>query len=261
MKIRVFDSPRLAGLYASSQLEEAILTLEHPVLGLATGSTVMPCYEALRGLVWCGLDLSKTITINLDEYIGLPSLHPQSYHYFMENTLFNGLPSRPKEIHIPNGMAKNLDIECQRYDDIIHSHPIDVQLLGIGINGHIGFNEPSHALLSRTHVVDLTQETISANARFFDRVEDVPHRALTMGVQSILQARKIILIAFGQGKADAVAKAVHAKVSTDLPASILQFHHDVTFILDIESASSLPEELWCRRSIPSDPIQLQQGNF
>lgn len=252
MKIRVFSSPQSAGLYASSLLEEVILTLEQPVLGLATGSTVIACYAALRGLVWCGLDLSKTVTINLDEYIGLPPLHPQSYHYFMEDTLFRDLPSRPKEIYIPNGMAANLDVECDRYDSIIHKYPIDVQLLGIGINGHIGFNEPSHSLFSRTHVVHLTPETISVNARFFDRVEDVPKRALTMGVQSILQARKIILMAFGKGKADAVAKAVQGEVRTDLPASMLQFHRDVTLILDTESASALPRNVWGGHSILSE---------
>jgi len=244
MKIRVFDTPRSAGLYAASLLEEVVLREERPVLGMATGSTVLPCYNAFRGLVWCGLDLSDTTTINLDEYIGLPAEHPQSYHNFMEENLFSKLPSSPLAKHIPNGAADNLEKECAHYDDLIHRHPIDLQLLGIGTNGHIGFNEPSHSLLSRTHVVELTNETIASNARFFDCVGDVPQRALTMGVQSILQARQIVLMAFGESKADVVARAIEGEVRTDLPASMLQLHRDVTFILDVESASGLPTAAW-----------------
>ncbi|MCL6453384.1 MAG: glucosamine-6-phosphate deaminase [Alicyclobacillus sp.] len=252
MKIRVFDSARSAGLYAASLMEAVILREDNPVLGLATGGTVLPCYQAFRGLVWCGLDLSRTTTINLDEYIGLDAQHPQSYHYFMEHNLFAGLPSRPRAVHIPDGTAGDLERECARYDDLIHRNPIDFQLLGIGTNGHIGFNEPSHSLLSRTHVVSLTEETIASNARFFERVEDVPRRALTMGVQSILQARQIVLMAFGRAKADVVARAVQGEVRTDLPATMLQLHRDVTFILDVDSASALPREVWGGHAVLSD---------
>jgi glucosamine-6-phosphate deaminase len=244
MRIRVFDSPKDAGIYAATLIEQVIVHVNHPVLGLATGSTVIPCYQAFRALADCGLDLSRCVTINLDEYVGLPADHPQSYHHFMRENLFRHLQVQPAETHVPNGVADNLEEECKRYDGLIQSHPIDLQLLGIGVNGHIGFNEPSHSLMSRTHVVSLSEETIKSNARFFDTVEDVPHQAVTMGVQAILQAKQIVLVAFGKNKAKAVAESVSGSVQTNVPASMLQLHRDVTWVLDRESASLLPPELW-----------------
>lgn len=244
MRIRVFDSPGQAGIYVATLMEQVVLRVDNPVLGLATGSTVIPCYKAFRNLADCGLDLSNTVTINLDEYVGLPATHPQSYHDFMHENLFAHLPSRPRESHIPNGVASDLEEECKRYDSIIQSHPIDLQLLGIGVNGHIGFNEPSHSLMSRTHTVSLSDETIASNARFFDTPADVPREAITMGVQAILQAKQIVLVAFGQNKAKAVAESVSGSVQTNVPASMLQLHRDVTWVLDKESASLLPKDLW-----------------
>ncbi|QSO47049.1 glucosamine-6-phosphate deaminase [Alicyclobacillus mengziensis] len=244
MRIRVFESPKDAGIYVATLMEQVILHVERPVLGLATGSTVIPCYQAFRSLADCGLDLSRTVTINLDEYVGLSADHAQSYHYFMRENLFQHLPTKPEESHVPNGVAANLEEECKRYDALIQSHPIDLQLLGIGVNGHIGFNEPSHSLLSRTHVVSLSEETIQSNARFFDTVKNVPHQAVTMGVQAILQAKQIVLVAFGKNKAKAVAESVSGSVQTNVPASMLQLHRDVTWVLDKESASLLPGELW-----------------
>lgn len=239
MKIRVFETPTEAGIYVATLMEQTVLHSDNPVLGLATGSTVLPCYKAFVQIAEYGLDLSNTITLNLDEYVGLDSKHPQSYRYFMEENLFRHLPVRPKEIHIPSGVADNLDEECRRYDDVVTKCQIDLQLLGIGVNGHIGFNEPNHSLLSTTHVVELTIDTINSNARFFETADDVPKRALTMGVQSILQSKQIVLMAFGKLKAKAVANSIKGTVRTEVPASMLQLHKDVTWVLDKESASML----------------------
>jgi glucosamine-6-phosphate deaminase len=236
MKIRVFDTPEQAGLYVAALAERVVTETPQPVLGLATGSTVIPFYRELIRLHRCGLDLSRVVTINLDEYIGLPADHEQSYHHFMQQHLFSQVNIPPENIHIPDGTAANLDEECERYDALLRQHPIDLQILGIGVNGHIGFNEPNDLLLSRTHVVQLSEQTIKSNARFFADELQVPRQAITMGVQAILQARQIILMAFGPEKAHIIAKAIHGEVRTDVPASILQLHRDVTFVLDKESA-------------------------
>ncbi|KPV44010.1 glucosamine-6-phosphate deaminase [Alicyclobacillus ferrooxydans] len=228
-----------AGLYAASLTERVVEENPRAVLGLATGSTAVPFYRALVGLGQCGLDLSSVVTINLDEYIGLPPSHVQSYHCFMNDHLFSHIHISPENIYIPNGTVEDLERECNRYDEIIRENPIDFQILGIGVNGHIGFNEPDDLLVSRTHVVDLSPETICSNSRFFNTIDEVPRRAITMGVQAILQAKKIVLMAFGKEKEDIIGKAVHGVVRTDMPASILQLHRDVTFVLDRESAAGL----------------------
>ena len=239
MKIRIFANSHDAGIYAAALAEMAITSKQQPVLGLATGATPVVFYDALVNLHRCGLDLSSVVTVNLDEYIGLPADHEQSYRAFMWRHLFSRTNLVPENTHVPNGMAADLAAECARYDEVIHRHPIDLQVLGIGINGHIGFNEPDDLLLSRTHVVELRQETVAANARFFPRMEDVPKRAITMGVQAILQAERIILMAFGEEKAEIVARAVLGDVRTDVPASILQLHRNVTVVLDEQSARDL----------------------
>ncbi|WP_067929251.1 glucosamine-6-phosphate deaminase [Alicyclobacillus shizuokensis] len=239
MKIRVFDTPDQAGLYAASLIERVVLDTARPVLGLATGSTVIPLYRELIRLHRCGLDLQHVVTINLDEYIGLPADHPQSYHDFMYRHLFAHIRVPESQIHIPNGNADNLDAECEAYDALLRQYPIDLQILGIGVNGHIGFNEPDDLLVSRTHVVQLSEQTIRSNARFFKDESEVPRQAITMGVQAILQARQIVLLAFGPEKAHIVARAIHGEVRTDVPASILQLHRDVTFVLDKESAREI----------------------
>ena len=239
MRIRVFDTEHDAGIYAATLAEQVVTEKERPVLGLATGSTPVPFYEALVNLHNSGLDLSQTVTINLDEYISLPPDHEQSYHRFMHQHLFNHVNIPSSQVFIPNGSADDLQEECTRYDEVIRNNPIDLQILGIGVNGHIGFNEPNHLLIARTHIVNLSDETIASNARFFAEPNHVPRRAITMGVQAILQAKKIILMAFGEAKADIVAKAVKGEVRTDVPASILQLHHDVTVVLDRDSSQLL----------------------
>jgi glucosamine-6-phosphate deaminase len=244
MKIRVFETPHDAGIYAATLAERVLLEIERPVLGLATGGTVGPFYQALIRLAKCGLDLTRTTTVNLDEYIGLSPTHPQSYHYFMNEQLFQHVQIPQEQIYIPNGSATDLPAECHRYDAILRANPIDLQLLGIGVNGHIGFNEPDHLLQSKTHVVQLRPQTITSNAVFFDDASQVPKSALTMGVQAILQAKQIVLMAFGEQKAHIVAQAVCGEVRTDVPASILQLHRDVTLVLDEASAKELPKELY-----------------
>lgn len=239
MNIRVFDTFSGAGIYAASLLERVINSKTTPVLGLATGETVIPLYHAFLRFVKCGLDVSHVTTINLDEYIGLPPNHEQSYHRFMYDHLFSQAPIPQERMNIPDGTATDLEDECARYDQVIRNHPIDIQILGIGVNGHIGFNEPDDLLVSRTHVVNLTDETIKSNARFFEDESEVPRQAITMGVQSILQAKQIVLMAFGEQKAEIVRKALSGDISTDVPATILQLHQDVTVILDQSSAKQL----------------------
>lgn len=202
------------------------------VFGLATGSTPETLYEALTE---SDLDFSGKIAINLDEYIGLEQSHPQSYHYFMNDKLFSKKPF--KETHIPNGMAG--EEELARYDEIIENNPIDIQILGIGTNAHIGFNEPGTSFDSKTQKVSLTQETIEANKRFFDSENDVPKYAYSMGIESIMGAKKIILLAYGENKAEAIANTINGPVTENVPASVLQNHPDVVVIVDEAAASKL----------------------
>jgi glucosamine-6-phosphate deaminase len=183
------------------------------------------------------LDFSDKVSINLDEYVGLSGDDEQSYRYFMNKHLFNEKPF--KETFVPNGKAEDLEAECKHYDEIIATHPIDIQVLGIGQNGHIGFNEPGTPFDATTQVVELTESTINANKRYFDKVEDVTTHALSMGIGSILKSKKIILMAFGEAKAEAVKGMIDGEVTTDLPASVLQKHDDVIVIVDETAASKL----------------------
>lgn len=242
MKIRIFDGPHDAGIYVAALAERVILNRPQPVLGLATGRTPIPFYDALVQLHQCGLDLSMVTTVNLDEYIGLPSDHDQSYAHFMKRNLFSKTNIASENVHIPNGVAADLTVECARYDEVIRRFPIDFQILGIGVNGHIGFNEPNDLLLSKTHVVDLRPETVRSNAALFACVADVPKQAITVGMQAILQSDEIVLMAFGEDKAQIIAETVLGEIRTDVPASILQVHKNVTVVLDHECARDLFDE-------------------
>lgn len=204
------------------------------VFGLATGSTPETMYSYM---IASDLDFSDKVSINLDEYVGLSGEDDQSYRYFMNKHLFN--EKLFKETFVPNGKAEDLEAECKHYDTIIAEHPIDIQVLGIGQNGHIGFNEPGTPFDATTQVVELTESTINANKRYFEKVEDVPTRALSMGIGSIMKSKKIILMAFGEAKADAVKGMIDGEVTTDLPASVLQNHEDVVVIIDEAAASKL----------------------
>lgn len=203
-------------------------------LGLATGSTPLTFYKEI---VKSDLSFSDVTSINLDEYVGLPVEHDQSYDYFMRENLFNHKPF--KENYLPNGLAKDLSAEVSRYDNLIAEHPIDFQILGIGRNGHIGFNEPGTPFDIRTHVVDLEESTIEANSRFFASKEDVPKQAVSMGIASIMESKMIVLMAFGKEKAYAVKEMITGPITESLPASVLQNHDNVIVIVDEEAASEL----------------------
>lgn len=210
------------------------------VLGLATGSTPLGVYSLLVEYHARGTDFSRLTTFNLDEYVGLAPDHPQSYHWYMRENFFSKVNIKPDRIFIPNGMAEDLEAECLRYDELIkQAGGIDLQLLGIGSNGHIGFNEPGTEFGTTTHIVDLAESTIRDNARFFESIDQVPTRALSMGIKSIMQAKEVILMASGGSKADAVCAAVKGPVTTAVPASVLQLHPCVTFVVDQAAASRL----------------------
>lgn len=204
------------------------------VLGLATGSTPEGLYEQLVQWYKNGdVDFSEVKSVNLDEYKGIGKDNDQSYYYYMYNHLFKHINIDLKNTNIPNGMAEDSQQECKNYDNIIESlGGIDLQILGIGANGHIGFNEPSNEFAKGTHCVALTESTIQANARFFKNKDEVPKYALSMGVKSIMQAKKILLVANGESKADALYKSVNGPITPDVPASVLQLHNDVIIVAD-----------------------------
>ncbi|MBD9865967.1 glucosamine-6-phosphate deaminase [Enterococcus faecalis] len=204
------------------------------VLGLATGSTPETLYKEMTA---SDIDFTEMTSVNLDEYVGLGGEDEQSYRYFMNKHLFDKKPF--KETFVPNGKAEDLDAASAEYEKIIDAHPVDIQILGIGQNGHIGFNEPGTPLDSLTHVVELTESTINANKRYFDKVEDVPTRAVSMGIGSIMKGKKMILMAYGEAKAEAIKGMIDGPVTTDMPASALQNHQDVVIIIDDAAASKL----------------------
>ena len=204
------------------------------VLGLATGSTPETLYQEM---VKSDVDFSNCVSINLDEYIGLSGDNDQSYRYFMNSHLFNEKPF--KATYVPNGQAEDLEAECRHYEEILANHPIDIQILGIGENAHIGFNEPGTPFDAPTQVVELTESTINANKRNFEKIEDVPTTAISMGIGSIMKSKKVILIAYGEAKAEAIANTINGDMTTDVPASVLQNHPDVTIIVDEEASKRL----------------------
>ena len=233
MKILVTKNKEEASQKAFKLLQTDIINGAQ-VLGLATGSSPLGLYQKMTS---SSVDYSNLISINLDEYVGLKSTDPQSYHYFMEHHLFTQKPFAKS--FIPDGSNLNATKVINHYNQILATYPIDTQILGIGNNGHIGFNEPGTPFDSQTHKVKLTPATINANARFFTSSKDVPTEAYTMGIGSILQAKHIILLAFGEQKADAINKMVNGKITTAVPASVLQKHPNVTVILDKQAASKL----------------------
>ena len=204
------------------------------VLGLATGSTPIGAYKNLVEKYEQGdLDFSQVTTVNLDEYKGLPRENDQSYYYFMHDNLFDHVNVKPENTHLPDGTKEDANEECARYEELIRSlGGQDLQLLGLGHNGHIGFNEPDAIFEKATHCVDLQESTIEANKRFFASADDVPKQAYTMGIGTIMQAKKILVVVSGEDKADTVAKAFFGPVTPEVPASILQLHPNFTLVAD-----------------------------
>jgi glucosamine-6-phosphate deaminase len=241
MEIIIRQSADEVAEAASRVVADTINSKPDAVLGLATGSTPLKLYrELVRMHREAGLDFSQVRTFNLDEYVGLGRDDPQSYHYFMHENLLGHINIAPQNIHIPSGTTSNYRAFCAWYENRIQEcGGIDLQILGIGSDGHIAFNEPTSSLGSRTRIKTLAKQTIEDNARFFERPQDVPVYAITMGVGTILEARRIMLLATGRKKASAVAAALEGPVTAMITASALQLHRDTVCFLDEEAAGQL----------------------
>lgn len=241
MNILTFRSNEELNEAGAGIITGLVQTNPRAVLGLATGGTPVGIYEEIVKTHRKGMVSFKSATsFNLDEYVGIPEDHPESYHAYMKHHLFGHVDFAPDRTHIPNGNAPDLEQECARYNQLLEdAKQIDLQLLGLGHNGHIGFNEPDHALVSGTHIVKLKEETREANARFFNSVDEVPTHALTMGVGTILKAKMILLVVRGADKAEIVHRALTGPITTECPASLLQTHPHVVVLLDTESGRLL----------------------
>jgi len=241
MEVKISPTYEALSKQAAEFVAELLNAKPNAVLGLATGSSPIGLYrELVRMHKDEGLDFSQVTTFNLDEYVGLPADHPQSYHYFMYENLFKHINVPKEHIHIPSGTTKNYRAFCQWYENRIKEcGGIDMQVLGIGSDGHIAFNEPTSSLASRTRLKTLARQTIEDNARFFDRAEEVPIYAITMGVGTILEARHLLLVANGENKADAVAKMIEGPVTSMITASALQLHPHAKVFIDDAAASKL----------------------
>jgi len=255
MEIIISPDSAIASREASRFLAARIRKNPGTVLGLATGSTPVPLYrEIIRRHREEGLDFSGCTSFNLDEYVGLGADHPASYRRFMQENLFSAINLPADRIHIPDGLASDIPAHCAAYEkSILDAGGIDVQILGIGSDGHVGFNEPTSSLASRTRIKTLTTRTRSDNAHFFDSENDVPHHVITMGIGTIMEARAVLLLAFGENKAEAVAGAVEGPISANNPASILQMHPTAKIYLDEKSASLLKRRdyyRWVRDNKP-----------
>lgn len=229
---------------ADQQVTSQIKLKPDSVIGFAKRSTPLDLYkELIRMYNQEGLDFSKVISFNLDEYVGIPPSHPESYHFFMRENLFKHINISPSNIHIPMGMAENIELFCDWYEDKIKKYGgLDIQILGIGANGHIAFNEPGSSLGSRTRIKTLGEKTRLDNSRFFSNIDEVPKYAITMGVGTIMEAKKLLLLANGINKADAIKATVEGPIMAKYPATIVQLHRYATVIIDKEAASKLEGE-------------------
>lgn len=241
MRIQIVKDYDTLSKKAAKMLASQVILKPKSVLGLATGSTPIGTYRELISMHKEGvLSFSEAVSFNLDEYYGLDVNDEQSYHYFMKQHLFDGIDIKEENINILNGKAVDVDAECHTYEKNIQDcGNIDIQLLGIGDNGHIGFNEPDEKFGVLTRLVDLEEATIKANARFFDSIDEVPTQAVSMGIKTIMNSKKILLIASGENKAEAIYKMVKGDVTPGMPASVLQLHPDVVVIVDEAAASML----------------------
>lgn len=240
----IYPNPDVIAERLSRRLVAIIQKKPHAVLGLATGSTMKPIYAAFVAQVQQQmLDISQVTTFNLDEYIGLTADHPQSYYQFMQEYLFQPAGIQAHQISLPNGINTDLASECANYSGKIQqAGGLDVQLLGIGTNGHIGFNEPGTAFSSRTHVVELSENTRLDNSRFFASLDEMPTEAITMGIQDIMDAKEVILVATGAHKADVMAQLYTSAIDEQMPASVLKRHANIHIWLDQAAAEQLPTD-------------------
>jgi glucosamine-6-phosphate deaminase len=241
MEIIILPSAAEASEVAARLIARQVREKPSSVLGLATGSTPCKLYQLLARMHReDGLDFSKATTFNLDEYVNLDPTHPASYHQFMEENFFSHVNVRRESVHIPDGMVADVPAHCAEYERAIRkAGGIDLQILGLGSDGHLGFNEPGSSLASRTRIKTLTERTRSDNARFFTGAQEVPHHVITMGLGTIMESRMCLLLAFGKAKAEAVAASVEGPVTASVPGSLLQFHPQAKVLLDAESASLL----------------------
>jgi len=241
MRLIVTKDYESMSVRAAQEMAKLIKTKPDAILGLATGGTPVGMYKILIEMNKEGnLDFSKVTTINLDEYIGLSAQHPKSYRFFMNENLFDHINIDKKNTFLPNGLAENIEEEGKDYDAMIDSlGGTDIQLLGIGKNGHIAFNEPDQDLVAGTHSTKLTESTIKSNARFFNSIDEVPKTAITMGLGQIMKAKKILLLASGKDKAEAIKGLMSGKITTANPSTMLQMHKDVILIADEDAVSLL----------------------
>lgn len=240
MKVIVCKNTEELADEALKVMLDVIKSKESPIIGLATGSSPIGLYNAMiRDHKENGTSYKNVNSVNLDEYVGLGIESDQSYVYFMNDNLFKSIDIDKKNTNLPNGKAADMNAECERYTALLDSMPQDIQLLGIGGNGHIGFNEPGTPFDSTTHIVELQERTRLDNARFFSSLDEVPTHAITMGIKNIMNAKKILVVANGKGKADAVYSMVKGEITEACPASVLQKHNDVIVIVDEDAASKL----------------------
>ncbi|HHZ03302.1 MAG TPA: glucosamine-6-phosphate deaminase [Tissierellia bacterium] len=241
MEVIIKDNYEEVSQLAAEYLINTVKSKNNAVLGLPTGSTPMGMYRiVIETYKDNNISFKDVTTFNLDEYVGLDKNHESSYSYYMDKNFFSHIDIKKENTYIPNGVAKDMEEECNLYENLIRERgPIDILFLGIGPNGHIGFNEPNDFFEPHTHLVKLTEDTILANSRFFDNMESVPKKAITMGMKSILSAKKIVMLATGEAKSDAILKSIKGKVTPQVPGSILQLHNNVTFILDKDAAKYL----------------------
>ncbi len=255
MEIILQDTPAAASRIAARYVAQKIRENPGCVLGLATGSTPLLLYSELIRLYDAGeIDFADVQTFNLDEYVGLAGDHPASYRHFMDENLFRRINIPREKTHVPDGLAKDIPRSCEEYEwAIAEAGGIEVQILGIGSDGHIGFNEPSSSLRSRTRIKTLTENTIRDNARFFDSPDEVPRHCITMGVGTIMESREVVLLAFGEHKARAIAEAFEGPVSAMNPASVLQLHPVVKVFLDEGAARELKRKEYYRFVFENKP--------
>ncbi|WP_044642213.1 glucosamine-6-phosphate deaminase [Risungbinella massiliensis] len=230
---------------AAEKMIKLVMEKPNAVLGLATGSTPLGTYGFLKqDYEQNGTSYQQVTTFNLDEYVGLDGSHPQSYRYFMNKNLFSGIDIQLDNTYVPSGQVENMEEECLNYESLLRTKgPIDLQLLGIGRNGHIGFNEPGTSFQTNTHVVELTESTREANKRFFDSIEEVPTHAITMGISSIMESNEILLLVSGESKAPIVRDLFEKEQTEEIPATVLKSHPNVTVIADEEALSLLTEKV------------------
>ena len=241
MEVIIQPDSEQASQLAARLVKKIIMDRDRPVLGLPTGSTPLLFYRYLVEMHRQeGLDFSRVVTFNLDEYVGISPDHPASFHYFMWKYFFSQVNIRPENVHIPDGLASDMEAHCRQYEEEIKAAGgLDIQILGLGADGHIGFNEPTSSLNSRTRIKTLTEQTRKDNAAFFGAEENVPYHAITMGIGTILEAKICLLMAFGKKKASALARTVEGPVTSMVPASSLQFHPKAIILVDKEAASEL----------------------